>query len=294
MQQISNKMQQTSDTSPSAMSLIPGELLFIILCHAMRSDMPVHLEHFLQIRRRLPGILNEHEEENVFGSSGPARTEESISESSAAARSEIFLDQLQVGQREHFRDWLLINSTCRNFRTWGKKAFFSEKIFVIRPPFLKNLCEESAKGIGAENLAAARAYIRHVIAPLNVCLASRFINVPRYHTFQNLRSLSLQTGCPDKDIFLGANSPTMKRYPLPKTLSALLRAIGLQTDQLQMEVQYHNDDKEHQVLMKLLADTVYPYLRIFSVRDAKGRITPSVDTAQGSREFEHVMLEDNH
>ncbi|MCJ1424068.1 hypothetical protein MMC29_001955 [Sticta canariensis] len=184
------------------------------------------------------------------------------SESSTPACSEgRSLDQLDPGQIEHFRDWLLINSTCRRFRALGKRAFFSEKMFILRPQFLMNLFARTTKNISSENIATALAWIRHVIAPV---LASQFMILPQYNALQRLRSLSIQPHRRDANIFSTLNIPTRKRKPLPEELSSLLRHLGLRVDQLQMDLLYDASAREHLLQMKCLTLQVYPYLRVFS------------------------------
>lgn len=131
-------MQQTSDTLFSTMSLIPNEILSMILHHTMRSDTPAHLEDFVQLGRRLQDMRSEHDLENLTKVSCTVKS--LSSELSASACVERwFLNRMDSRQGEHFRDWLFINSTCRNFRAWGKRAFFTEKVFVISPSFLRNI-----------------------------------------------------------------------------------------------------------------------------------------------------------
>lgn len=245
----------------------------MILSHMMRSDMPVHLEHFLQLGRRLQNIRN--------------RDGTKVSEPCALTCSaeDWFLDNLDPRQVEHFRDWLLINSTCRSFRAWGKKAFFSEKIFLIRPPLMKTLSGETGKII-----ATARACIRHVIAPSPPFqfTAGELIFLPRYHALQCLRSLSIQPSYSQLDI-LSQSSPILQRNPLPEEFSSLLRNIGLRVDQLHVDLLCAKDEGMHRYQMELLADEVYLYLRVLSARKARGGFQGSDDT-DGERPSRWMFL----
>lgn len=263
---------------------IPNELLLKILSYTMRSEMPVHLEHFLQLGQLLQNIRNENCTDNRALLSVSTCLESCFHDeldpglSTWTCSESWFLNKLDLGQLEHFRDWLLINSTCRSFRAWGKEAFFSEKIFVIRPQFIKTLCGESAKSMSVDNIAAARACIRHVIAPSPYCSAtSHLMCLPRFHTLQRLCSLSIQPGCNSSDILLRLNLRSFKRNPLPEELLGLLQGIGLRVDQLQMNLLYENNEEMHQYHMQRLADTVYPHLRILSAWKVKGRRQVSDD-----------------
>lgn len=266
-------MQQSSDTPSLTMFLIPGEILSKILVYTMRSDMPVDLDHFLRLGRRFQTRSGNDGEESETDS-------DSYEEPDASVCSERwFLDHLDSGQKEHFRDWLLINSTCRSFRAWGKKAFFSEKVFAVSLPMLKILRGETRKIISAENIAAAQACVRHVIAPLrNTSVTSQIMILPRYHALQRLRSMSIafQPLNAKFDILSRFSYPKLKRKQLPEELSSLLRDLGLRVDQLEMELVYEIDERDHQIQMERLADEVYPVLRVLSSYMARARHRASV------------------
>lgn len=235
----------------------------------MRSDEPVNLEHFLQLGRRFQTIRNGIDTEKPNKDSSELIN--SFSEPSASACSERwFFEHLEPQQIDHFRDWLLINSTCRDFRTWGKPAFFSGKIFVIRPPILKNLLGKGSKSISAENKATALRHIRHVIAPLPYHFAtSQIVTLPRYNALENLRSLTIRMICADREIILKVDSPALKRCPLPENLSSLLRDLGLPVDHLQTDLQYYIDERKHHDLMTCLAGKSYHFLRVMLARMAR-------------------------
>lgn len=259
-------MQQISDTPSSSMSCVSNEILSMILHYTMRSDMPVHLEHFVQLGRRYQDIRKKEKDTQTPGADF-REIESRFSESSigSACSERWFLDQLDPGQVEHFRDWLLINSTCRGFRAWGKKAFFSEKIFVIRPLFLERPFSSYTRIMSAEDKTTAQAYIRHVIAPLSYTktgiYASQIDTLPRYRALhRNLRSISLQFDCAEHEFLSRLNGPALKRHPFPKELRSLLWDHGLLTSdtRLKLEIQ---DDKEPGELIKFLTTWVYPELR---------------------------------
>lgn len=250
-------MQQASEKSCTGMALIPPEILSMILSHAMRSDMPVYLNHFLRLGRQHRDIRDGKVTDKWA--------------SSTACSEKWFFYNLDFGQLEHFRDWLLINSTCRGFRACGKELWFSEKVFVIRPRLMKTLRGATPR-ISTENLSIARACIRHVIVPSPGDAASQLIALPWYNNLQNLRSLSIQL-CRDPSKILSISTlSTLKQKPLPEEFLTLLRNAGLRVGQLQMDLLYVADEGEYHFQMEGLANHVYPYLRTLSAWRANARI----------------------
>ncbi|MCJ1263544.1 hypothetical protein MMC22_003414, partial [Lobaria immixta] len=165
-------MDQTSDAPLSDISRLPNEILSIILSYTMITDGPVDLEYIMQMGRRLQDIRNGTDTENAEPSSlvGPERW---------------ILNSLVPWRREHLLDWFLINSTCCSSRACGRKAFFSEKIFELRPSFMKTLYRKTAR-ISDEDRATALACISHVIAPVLSGAEAEIILLPRYHALQQL------------------------------------------------------------------------------------------------------------
>ncbi|MCJ1467135.1 hypothetical protein MMC07_005757 [Pseudocyphellaria aurata] len=261
-------MEPTSITSKSPISLIPAEILNMILRYAMRSETSVHLELFVQLGHRLQDVCD------------AKITEHSQQDFSEILRTDVkrwFLSRTGSTQGEHYQDWLLINATCRGFRKWGKKAFFSEKVFVIRPAFLKSICDATTRVMSAANVAIARRRIQHVIVPLAVVgMGGQFITLPRYHALPSLRSLSLQYSCTNARVLSHLMPPGPNRYPVPKELETLLREIGLRVDQLQLDLEM--DEKSNESDWRpprgsnytdSLTKHVYPCLRAFSFIKAR-------------------------
>ena len=215
-------MQQTPNTPYSGMSALPNELLSMILLsmilvHAMKSDKLVHLGHFWRLGRLLETVRHGNDTE--------------CSEASASACSEkFFLDRLNPGQIEHFRDWLLINSTCSRFRAWGKLAFFAEKIFLLRPKDVERLCR---------NIPEARPLVRHVIAPLPP-VYNPFYALPTYQPLEHLRTLVIQHDYHDSALLAMPNGFPLDRCPFPEELLDLVQDLGLRNDQLRIYVQVDN------------------------------------------------------
>lgn len=255
-------MQQASDTPSSALLRVPNEILWMILCLTMRSDTPVHWEHFLKLGRQYRRQCQNTRTRKNTNRSGKDACEVRKELGTSTGSEGWFLDHLHLGQKEHFRDWRLINSTCRSFRAWGKSAFFSEKIFVVGPRFLNILTGETEnKSISTENIVTARACIRDVIARFACGThASQFMALPRYHVLQRMRSLSIHLQCNRLEVLSSRNLPALGRYPVPEELLTLLRDLGLRVDQLQLSVQ-HKNAREHRFQMEVLADQAFQILR---------------------------------
>ncbi|MCJ1465712.1 hypothetical protein MMC07_004331 [Pseudocyphellaria aurata] len=260
-------MQQNSTSQSSPLLAVPAEVLSMILLETMRSDQLVHMEHFLEVGRKLESFRN--------GVDFRAK----VAKSSESACVELFflaeLDKLASGQKQHFLDFILVNSTCHALRAAGKRAFFSGKIFVISPQFLRELCKATPR-ISAENLAMAMACIRHVIAPIrNVDSPGGFITLPRYHMLQSLRLLHVRIGGHEMVVDSSVNLPTLRRHPLPTELSGLLGEIGLRVDQIKVDIQYDTKNAGeglHELRMELLPIRIYPFLRLLAARKATGKI----------------------
>lgn len=153
----------------------------------------------LSLREWFQDVRNEKNTKN--SEAALCKIENPLSESSVPACSQSwFLEQLDPGQIGHFRDWLLINSTCRRFRAWGKSAFFSEKIFLVRPRSMERLCR---------NIPSARRLIRHVIALLPP-VRNPFYALPQYQALERLRSLVIQRDYPDSRILLMPNGSLLE------------------------------------------------------------------------------------
>lgn len=247
-------MDQTSGTPSSAILRLPEEILLKILAYTMSSKTPAHLEHILRMGRR---FLNFRSGMDTIPSEREGLTDTELW---------FLLDPHQI---EHFRDWLLINSTCRRFRRCGGKAFFEEKVFIIRPQFLKTLYGETAKGFSAENM---RKYIHQVVVPVPLLhLKSQLITLPRFHALERLDHLSVQPHFHSFDLFSGLRSPALTSKPLPEELSSLLEDMGLRADQLEMQLLLRDDTEQYIFQGTYLVDQVYPVLRTFAVWRAKVR-----------------------
>ncbi|MCJ1463874.1 hypothetical protein MMC07_002483 [Pseudocyphellaria aurata] len=225
-------MQPTSEPPPSAISLVPPEICSHILRQLMSSAMPVDLENFLTIGQRYRRVRKWLE--------GQGADNCEIS----AWSKQYFLDRLDPTQMEHYEDWVVINSTCRAFRTCGRKAFFSTKTFVISPEFLHVLRIPAAQSISAGKSlkVTALANIRQVVVPIEYCWPPILKLIPDFHAFARFRSLTIEPHhggyhCGSKALVASA-----KRGPLPESVSSVLRSNGLRLDDLQVDAQRDPED----------------------------------------------------
>ena len=247
-------MDQTSGTPSSAILRLPEEILSKVLAYTMSSKTPAHLEHILRMGRRFLSFRS--------------GIDTIPSEREGLTDTELWF-LFDPPQLEHCRDWQLINCTCRRFRRCGGKAFFEEKVFMIRPQFLKTLHGETAKGFSAENM---RRYIHQVVVPLPIShLKSELITLPRFHALERLDHLSVQPHFHNFDLFSGLRSPPLIHKPLPEELLTLLQDMGVRVDQLEMQLLLRDDTEQYIFQGTYLVDQVYPALRTFAVWRAKVR-----------------------
>lgn len=113
------------------------------------NDNPVGLEHFVHLGRQFQNLRQGNDIKSLARDS--YEVQKRFSEPSASACSERwFLDHMDPEQMEHFRDWALVNSTCRGLRAWEKRVL-AGKTSITRPSFLDDLYGTVAKSICAEN-----------------------------------------------------------------------------------------------------------------------------------------------
>ena len=275
--------QPFSDPRPTLMTL-PAEIQLKILGYVMASEAPVDLQEFVELGGELQNIRETSREAWSWESDGeaePVVLEERIlstkaSQSSAAwalsGPCNSFFTELHPSQKEHYLDWLLINSTCRRFRELGKVVFFSEKCFIIKPCFLKVLSQAAARNLSTADADTALAQIRHVIAPLTFdsSTARDFRILARYHALRCIKILSIKhrkyaaiirsTGRPAVE-----DLAAVDRIPSPLELLDFLRYFGLQVDRLRVDL-INDDDKD---ILECLASEVYPGLRRSAAREAR-------------------------
>lgn len=101
-------------------------------------------------------------------------------------------EERHSSQKEHRLDWLAVNGTSRQFRTCGKEAFFSSKIFIVTPRCLQHLQDCSSGFLSAPVKALLLKKARHVIAPLSDAgLVVQLNRLTAYHAFTALHRISI-------------------------------------------------------------------------------------------------------
>lgn len=241
---------------------LPAEVLAKVLAFTMASPVPVLLQGFIE--------------------EGKKRGESSSTWSYP-------LWKLLPSQREHYLDWVAINSTSRSLRNCGKLLFFSKKIFLIAPPLLETLMDGSCRNMSAQDKATLLSRAQYVIVPINTRgIATYFPKLPRYRTFKHLRCFSIQIFKPSEQPYQDSDICSLdwetvsttpmasepvdsgdkvvekgpyRRHLPPQDLLDLLRGVGLQVDQIKVDLIYRDTEKSKRWVIDELAEQVYPYLR---------------------------------
>ena len=152
-------------TSYPPLLTMPNEILSKILVHTTQSKVPIYLRHFLDLGHKFQFCKADKAEHDSKSQSGQQLQ---LLPSNALTHSkEWFLAELDPSQKEHFLDWLVVNSTCHRFRALEKTTFFSEKTFVIAPSLVPTLQDRNGitKHFNIAGIVLAFASIRHIIAP---------------------------------------------------------------------------------------------------------------------------------
>lgn len=271
-------MSQTSSDLPLSLTILPVEIQLKIFGYVMASDAPVDLEEFVMLGRELQGLRearskSDVEAESVMLVGQMLSTQRSQSPTAWALWKphHMFFEELHLSQKEHYLDWLLINSTCRRFRELGKVAFFSEKSFILTPLFLKSLTYKVARNLSIADSTTALAQIRHVIAPLRFEYNARdFTYLPTYHALQSMKTLSIRHRTYHETIHPLDRPVVMDlagadRIPAPHELLEFLRDLGLHVDKLHVDLIRDGDKK----ILEYLNSEVYPGLQKSAIREAK-------------------------
>lgn len=135
-----------------ALETIPNEILSRILIFAMKPNEPVHLHHFIDLGRKIhppDPAYDDYDSDFLFRTLLPAR--------------DWWFDQPDVSQKAVLLDWLLINGTYRRFGSSGKRAFFSPKVFVITPAFLRDFEGNRIRSLARADTRMALSLISNVV-----------------------------------------------------------------------------------------------------------------------------------
>lgn len=105
---------------------LPNETLQEILILVIGTEEPLWLEHATELpRHRKPTA----EETNWLPS--PAQVETHSMRFSPSAIDDRLTRVAESAHSEHYRDWLMINSTCRAIRIMGKPLFFRTRPMAV-------------------------------------------------------------------------------------------------------------------------------------------------------------------
>ncbi|KAG8531821.1 uncharacterized protein KY384_003457 [Bacidia gigantensis] len=190
------------------MTSLPLELIFQILTLSMSNYQPVDLE-----------VL-------VSGDKGTIK----------------FVDYLMLvgaeAQKEHQHDWVIANSVCHAWRHVGKKAFFTQKTFLIGPNFMKRLHTGRVKTLSAENRVLLFSHLRQLIVPIAGTLTcewtakrTQWHNLPHFHALAGLQSFHLLL-LKGSQRYQAADLPDACEALLPDFFLCFLRCLHLDVERL--------------------------------------------------------------
>ena len=256
---------------------LPNEILYMILTRVMTSTEPVNFPELVELN---------HGTQRRRSNSDLEKEVKEAKKRHAAIRERITTDPHyhKYGRRDgpptssadtclpgladhsrgshsqflHFRDWCLVNRTCRALRAIGRRLFFVKKTFLITPSFLNALETGRVRNMTASDIALARECIHEIFIPLrSTGAAAPYIKLPRYNYFTNLRKLSIQP-LPAFEYYF-SNKRTIA---LPQELSDLLRGIGVPVDKWNMELVCDSNKNAKRDMLGSLIHDVYPLLQV--------------------------------
>ena len=255
----------------SRLLLLPSEIFSKVMAFLMASDVPVHLELFMDMNRVWDIYQVGIQRSRIIPWADTKDEHLSRNATTALRFSRTWwLDLLPKSQIEHYLDWLLINSTCHRMRECGKSAFFREKPFIITTGFQTALRENTVRNMRPCDVALAKACIRDVIVPIGSHRGTAFINLPKLHLFKDLRSLNLYMPARRDGVLEQRANKTLLVESPPKELLAMLKALGLQVDKLTFHLSIvNNPPNPRRVPIEELEQGIYPLLKMLVERRAK-------------------------
>lgn len=144
-------------------------------------------------------------------------------------------------------DWIITTSISKRMRLLGKRAYFTQKPFIVNPKLLDQLIQVRSKvpaaegGAEVDNLELFCKYAQYIIAAMPGCsAASAFLTLPRYQaSLANLRLLTLWPGFRSLELYPCPEDRTLVREVTTEELRGLLQGIGLDVSRLRTEVVYN-------------------------------------------------------
>ena len=247
----SRTMDSRSDTSksialPAGLDTMPGEILTKILTFTMASDTPVYF-WLLQLARN--------------GESHKGGIQRSFRPRAYLFPRILWGSTLSADQDEHYSDWRIATSISRRMRKSGIPAFFREKTFLVRHNMLADLIEGEYR---SSTYDMAVDMIEKIVVPIGDFKDPvRFIALPKYHFFTQLKTLTIDAGWSIRRIRDNQTWSTgTTRYPPPKELLDLLACCGLRQSETELRIVTSiKDVSEVNSLIRSLERNVYPILR---------------------------------
>ena len=246
------------------LSIIPNEILLKILNYVMQSDIPVQTALLARLADR---SRSEKTPSPMTAASTLITVEQLPLEYCPQPLCQWFtrvqhqsrclcdLNPKKDHQVKHLKDWVLANGVSHRFRRLAKEAFFTAKVFVIKPKILAHLQASTTTSSLLE-------HSQRIIVPLPACSAeSAWLTLPRYQQFTNLRVLAIWPGTDRHNDFPDMLSGKLKQEPASELIQTLLRDIGLERDNLRIDMIRSANDKWWHSEMIPIEKRVVPYLR---------------------------------
>ena len=245
----SSSVDERFQSSTCSMLTLPNETLFRILEYTMASEVPFHLEKFVQFDR-------------ASRIRGPPCDQWSFPDLVGE------LHRTCNSQKEHYVDWVIVNSVGHRIRACGVPVFFSQRLIIITTMVSSWLQDNTCRMIVPRIRAAIFSQARNLIAAIPTHKVRVHLEIlPAYNAFRCLRSLVIEIYNRDFSdepqsfyrTTLPQLSPTpmpasdfcedpMRRYTAPRRLVRLLEKIGLQVERLDIEVLYEDTNASRRLI----------------------------------------------
>ncbi|KAL8978343.1 MAG: hypothetical protein Q9205_006048 [Flavoplaca limonia] len=281
----------------SRFSPIPNEILIKILNYVMQSNTPVETAMLARLAKLSypdkvpsPTLVASNTTKLVPAKPCAQPLCQWFTQVQHSSRCLCDLKPKKYHQAKHLKDWVLANGVSHRFRRLAKEAFFTAKVFVIKPKVLHQL-QASA------TTSSLLKYSQRIVVPLPACSAeSAWLTLPRYQQFTNLRVLAIWPGTDRYNEFPNIVSGKLKQEPASELIQTLLRDIGLERDNLRIDmIRSANDEWWHSDMIPI-ETRVVPYLRwVGEQRKKKQQKTMEVDISPSEANIggEKVGAEEN-
>lgn len=162
----------------------------------------------------------------------------------------------------HLLDWRVASSVCNRFRSLGKEAFFSHKVFVMDRMIAGKLQNQDLPNLSSKDQKIAVRYIRSMILVVkDLCSLDAFRTLRhRIAGFSGLRYVDFffNGGQTNPPLVWIINAAKHRMLPPPKLVNAL-STVRVPLDRLTIGVLV-SPDTQWDVHEKQLERYIYPFL----------------------------------